>query len=143
MNGYVRETVSYILRLKEAAWELLIVPNEETPSERNDPRVRLVPSGRVGPGAKRDLAAKMAGGEVLVFLDDDSYPREDLLTAAKPYFDDPSVAAVGGPVITPPHDGFRRKASGAVFLSRFSGGAPERYLPVGGFNSPYGLFREA
>ena len=32
---------------------------------------------------------------------------------------------------SPPHDDFWQKVSGAVFLSRFSGGAPERYLSVG------------
>ena len=131
VNDYVRETISHILRLKDPAWELIIVPNEDTPSEWHDQRVRLISSGRVGPAAKRDRAAKMAQGEILVFLDDDSYPREDLLTAVRPFFSDLQVAAVGGPAITPPEDGFWQRVSGAVFLSRFSGGSPERYLPVG------------
>jgi GT2 family glycosyltransferase len=41
------------------------------------------------------------------------------------------VVAIGGPAITPPTDGFWQKVSGAVFLSKFSGGNPERYLPIG------------
>jgi len=131
VNGYVRETVSHIRGLKDPDWELIIVPNEDTPSEWNDSRIRLISSGRVGPAAKRDMAAKIAQGEILVFLDDDSFPREDLLTAARPFFSDTAVAAVGGPAITPPEDGFWQRVSGAMFLSRFSGGSPERYFPVG------------
>src|SRR5262245_58252117 len=100
-------------------------------SEWDDGRIRIVASGRVGPAAKRDLAAGMAQGAILVFLDDDSYPAEDLLDVALPFFEDPGVAAIGGPALTPPEDGFWQRVSGAVFLSRLSGGAPERYIPSG------------
>jgi len=131
INDYIRETVSHILQLKEGDWELIVVPNEVPATEWSDPRIQLMRSGRVGPGAKRDMAAKVAKGTVLVFLDDDSYPEHDLLTVARPFFSDPSVAALGGPAVTPPEDGFWQKVSGAVFLSRFSGGMPERYVPVG------------
>lgn len=131
VNGYVRETVPHILHLSNPDWELILVPNEVTQSEWQDERVRVLTSGRVGPGGKRDLAATVASGDVLVFLDDDSYPRADLLDVAAPHFDDPDVVAIGGPAITPPQDSFWQRVSGAVFLSRFSGGAPERYVPVG------------
>ena len=50
---------------------------------------------------------------------------------ARPCFDDRSVAAIGGPALTPPEDGFWQRVSGVVFLSRLSGGAPERYAPIG------------
>lgn len=131
INDYVRETVSYILKLRDQDWELLIVPNDPSPSEWNDSRITIMSSGRVGPGAKRDMAAQVAHGDVVVFLDDDSYPQEDLLSIARPFFKDVSLAAIGGPAITPSEDGFWQKVSGAVFLSRFSGGSPERYVPVG------------
>ena len=162
INDYVRETVPHIQRLVDLRWELMVIPNEEAPNEwPEDGRVRVFPSGRVGPAAKRDLGAAQALGEILVFLDDDSYPAEDLLTIAERYFADPSIVALGGPAITPPDDEFWQRVSGAVFLSKFSGGAPERYvsvgnaqpvqdwpsvnlmvrrdsfLAIGGFNSPY------
>ena len=132
INAYVRETVPYILKLDSPDWELIVVPNDDAASEWGDARIRMIASGRVGPGAKRDMAAKGAQGEILVFLDDDSYPRTDLLDVAQRYFADPGVVALGGPGITPPQDGFWQRVSGAVFLSRLSGGAPERYVPVGG-----------
>ena len=84
-----------------------------------------------------------------------------MLEIAYKNFIDNGIIALGGPAITPPHDDFWQKVSGAVFLSKFSGGVPERYKPqgeirfvddwpsvnlmerkddflaVGGFNSPY------
>jgi GT2 family glycosyltransferase len=132
INGYVRETVPYIQRLKGAEWELFIIPNEEEPSEwADDDRIRVISSGRVGPADKRDMGARLANGSILVFLDDDSYPEPNLLEVATRYFSDPEVIALGGPGITPPSDAFWQRVSGAVFLSRFTGGAPERYVPVG------------
>ncbi len=132
VNAYVRETVPYVLKLDNADWELILVPNEAMASEWPDPRISVIASGRVGPGTKRDRAAKVARGDILVFLDDDSYPRADLLDVAQRHFADPGVVALGGPGITPPQDGFWQRVSGAVFLSKLSGGAPERYVPVGG-----------
>lgn len=132
INDYVRETVPHIQRLVGPQWELMVIPNEEEPNEwPGDGRVRVFPSGRVGPAAKRDMGAAQAKGEILVFLDDDSYPAEDLLVVAQRYFADESIVALGGPAITPPDDGFWQRVSGAVFLSKFSGGAPERYVPIG------------
>lgn len=127
----MRETVPYIMKLGRADWELIIVTNEPEPCEWTDQRISLISSGRIGPGLKRDLGAKSAKGKILVFLDDDSYPKEDLLDAAIKYFERPEVAAIGGPAITPPQDSFWARVSGAVFLSRLSGGAPERYVPCG------------
>lgn len=132
INDYVRETVSYIQRMSNPNWELFILPNEDCPNEwLGDLRISIVPSGRVGPADKRDMGAKLASGDVLVFLDDDSYPKPNLLDVATKYFADPEVIAIGGPGITPPHDSFWQRVSGAVFLSRFTGGSPERYVSIG------------
>jgi len=131
INDYVRETVAHIKALDSSNWELMILPNEADRDEWGDSRIKIIPSGKVGPAVKRDLGAKFARGKFLVFLDDDSYPNKDLLNVASSYFDKTQIVAIGGPAITPPNDGFWQKVSGAVFLSRFSGGAPERYRPVG------------
>ncbi|MBT8579354.1 glycosyltransferase [Polynucleobacter paneuropaeus] len=161
LNDYIRETVPHIQSLSSNNWELLIIPNESSDNEWVDERIKIAASGRVGPAAKRDLGGKIAQGEILVFLDDDSYPNPNLLEVASFYFDDHAVVAIGGAAITPPGDSFWQKVSGAVYLSKYSGGNPERYMPigevkvvddwpsvnfmvrrneflaVGGFNSPY------
>ncbi len=133
INDYVRETVSYVQALDSIDWELIIVPNNDDINEwENEKRISLISSGRVGPADKRDQAAKIAKGKILVFLDDDSYPKSDLLSIATRYFSDESISAIGGPAITPDSDTYWQKVSGAVFLSRFTGGNPERYKPIGG-----------
>jgi GT2 family glycosyltransferase len=90
----------------------------------------MMSSGRVGPAEKRDLAARVATGVYLVFLDDDSYPESNLLSLALTKFTSGSVA-LGGPAMTPASDSFKQKVSGVVFSSRITGGSPERYRPVG------------
>jgi GT2 family glycosyltransferase len=132
VNDYVRETVPWIQRLDDSDWELFVVTNDDALNEwSDDPRIQFLSSGRVGPAEKRDQAALVAHGEILVFLDDDSYPQPDLLSVASRYFNDPSVSALGGPAITPESDTYRQKISGAVFMSKLTGGSPERYIPVG------------
>jgi len=132
INDYVQETVPYIQNLTVDTWEIIIIPNNPEPNQwQQDKRITILPSGRVGPAEKRDLGAKQATGEILVFLDDDSYPEPNLLEISTQYFQDQQVVALGGPAITPPQDGFWQKVSGAVFLSKLSGGVPERYIPIG------------
>lgn len=161
INAYVRETIPYIQAIKRNDWEVLVIPNEKEGNEWGDPRITIAHSGKVGPAKKRDMGAELANGEILVFLDDDSYPEADILDIAELYFKDDQVVALGGPAITARNDTFWQRVSGAVFLSKLSGGIPERYIPigkvrqiddwpsvnlmvrrhnfrdVGGFNSPY------
>lgn len=133
VNDYVRETVPIIQQLDGPEWELFINTNEPEESPwPQDSRIYMTHSGRVGPADKRDQCAQIARGEILVFLDDDSYPNPDFLTVAQSLFERPEVIAVGGPAVTPPTDTFLQKVSGAVFSSRLTGGNPERYRPVGG-----------
>ena len=131
LNDYVLETVPYIVGLDYSDWELFIVTNYEQISEwPEEPRIKMMSSGRVGPAEKRDLAARAAAGTYLVFLDDDSYPESNLLSLALTKFTSGSVA-LGGPAMTPVSDSFKQKVSGVVFSSRITGGSPERYRPVG------------
>jgi GT2 family glycosyltransferase len=161
INAYVRENVPHIQGLTTPSWELIILPNDAEPNIWNDEKIKVISSGAVGPAKKRDLGAAAATGEILVFLDDDSYPEPNLLCVAEKHFSNDEVVALGGPAMTPPDNSFWQRVSGAVFLSKFSGGAPERYVPlgkpreitdwpsvnlmvrrtefleIGGFNSPY------
>jgi len=132
INDYVRETIPYIQALRNFDWELFIIPNMLENNEwSEDERIRIIESGNVGPADKRDIGAKKASGDVLVFLDDDSYPEPDILEIANEHFISPEIIAVGGPGITPSSNSFWQKVSGAVFLSKYTGGAPERYLSLG------------
>ena len=137
INDYVRESCPHVMAQTGATLEWICLPDVADPSSDgvadDGDRVRVVATGAVGPARKRDIGAEMARGRILAFLDDDAYPTADWLQAALPHFDDTTVAAVGGPGVTPPSDGFWKQVSGWVFASRLgSGGARNRYLPVGG-----------
>jgi len=76
------------------------------------------------------MALNYAKGDILAFIDDDAYPVKDWLTNAVKNFEDPEVAAVGGPAVTPASDNIRQKASGRVYASILvSGSFSYRYLP--------------
>lgn len=131
INDYVRETVSYILKINRSDWEVFVVTNQLEPDEWSHDKIKIIESGPVGPAKKRDQAAIIANGDILVFFDDDSYPKADILDHAYKNFKDENIVAVGGPAVTPNDDSFYQKLSGAVFLSKWSGGFPERYIPIG------------
>lgn len=127
-NAYCEESLSWCRRLYPDQ-ELLFSPDFD--GKPALPGVKVLPSGAVGPGAKRDLCAAAASGEYLAFLDDDAYPAKGWLEAAAEVFKDPSVGAVGGPAITPEDDSVRRWASGLVYESALVGGPYAfRYRPL-------------
>lgn len=133
LNDYVNETVAAVQEMDFVDWELFIVTNEDEDSRwKDDARIQMLRSGRVGPAEKRDLASTVATGSYLVFLDDDSFPRLDFLAVAAQVLEDEGVVAIGGPAITPESDSYWQKVSGAAFLSKIVGGAPERYRSMGG-----------
>lgn len=132
VNDYLRESIPQILQLDWSDYEIIII-TDILDKKHQWPKTKILASGPVGPAAKRDLGAKAATGEILAFLDDDAYPRSDWLKESIHCFlENPKVAAVGGPAITPQDDGLLQKVSGAVFESYLGGGnLRNRYLCIG------------
>jgi len=131
INQYVLENIEKIRALTCKDWEIIIITNDNETLGGGDKRIKTISSGRVSPGLKRDIGARESVGEVLVFLDDDSYPETNFLEIAKSHFQDKNIMAIGGPGVTPPQNSLWQKASGAVFETYFFNGSPERYLPLG------------
>jgi len=139
INDYARECISHIQSLSETC-EIILVPDHDDGTIIDG--VTIIPSWPIAaPGGKRDMAAKLASGEILAFIDDDAYPSNEWLDAALPHFEDPEVAAVGGPGVTPPTDGYRERASGWILASPMGSGAytyrfrPGRWRTVDDFPS--------
>ncbi len=144
INSYIYESIPEILKLEYGDYGIIIFPDtfdgdkeftkltQQTQSiQQLQLKLRVIPTGSIGPAEKRDLAIRYSNADILAFLDDDAYPRKDWLRNAVIHFHNPYVAAVGGPAVTPHDDSFWQRVSGAVFLSRFGGGNPERYWSVG------------
>jgi len=109
----------------------LILTDEREYYPFDDYRFRLIASGKVGPGKKRNIGASYATGDVLAFLDDDAYPSEDWLDIGAEIFADESVYALGAPAITPTDAKFKEKCSGRILQSALTGGGTTyRHTPM-------------
>jgi len=124
VDHYARNCVEYCKRLDYGNSEILLLPDNVR--EKVD-GVKIVPTGPVTPGAKRNIGIAKSRGEICAFIDSDAYPRKDWLKNAIEYFNDPQVAAVGGPGVTPSDDDFMQKASGLVLSSLMVGNLSNRY----------------
>jgi cellulose synthase/poly-beta-1,6-N-acetylglucosamine synthase-like glycosyltransferase len=113
------------LALDYPDYEILVLP--DFGPELNSSGVRIIPTGLVTPGAKRNIGIANSSGEICAFVDSDAYPRRDWLKNAVRYINSSETSAVGGPGITPSEDSDMQKASGHVLSSFMVGGVAERY----------------
>ena len=128
-NPYLRQSVQRSLEqdYPKDRYGIIVLPDEAIDSF--DPSVRIIPSGPELPAIKRNLGVENAKGEIIAFLDDDAYPRENWLSELAGNFTDERLAGVGGPGTTPQEDTFWQKVGGAVYESKMmSGGYSYRYL---------------
>lgn len=125
INDYVKETVSHLKKVRYYDFEVIIVLDEmiKVNFGPKEERFKVIASGQASPGEKRNLAAKEATGDVLVFLDDDAYPDSHWLRAAANVFaEDGELYALGGPDLTPPNVEFLEEISGRIFESYLTSG---------------------
>lgn len=84
------------------------------------------------PSAQRNAALKVARGELIYFLDDDSAPEPDNLRRAVAHFGDPQVKMVGGPNVCPADAPPLEQVFGLVLASWLAfGPSRARYAGVG------------
>lgn len=84
------------------------------------------------PSQQRNLAARVAQGDILYFLDDDSLVPPENLALCSDGMSDPSVAVVGGPSVTPPGDSIVQQLFGYAVASPFGSGAVNKRYRVSG-----------
>lgn len=130
INDYVRETTRHLEVINYDNFEVIVLPDEADKTDVLSADVRVIATGPMGPAEKRDKGSEYASGEILAFLDDDAFPRNDWLVNAVRHFMRPEVGAVAGPGVTPDNDSIMKKASGAVYSSHLgSGSLIYRYIP--------------
>lgn len=123
INEYATECVANILKQSHKYFEVIIITDEEeelSPSIE-DSRIKIISSGPLGPGEKRNIGAKAAKGEILAFIDDDAYPEKDWLENASRIFNEIDIYALGGPGVTPPNVSFLEKMTGYLLESWMTG----------------------
>lgn len=127
ISDYLRqETIPALLKQTDKNFEVIVLPDK--PSKEKFPKTKTIPTWpKTGPADKRDIGAKKAEGEILAFLDDDSYPDKNWLKNALRLIKLPDVTAVCGPALTPSDDNLRQKVSGYVWSSWLGGGGAGTY----------------
>lgn len=131
INNFLKENITHLKKLNYDSFEVLIIlDNEEAFDLDGDTRFKLLAVGPKGPGEKRNIGASAATGNILVFLDDDAYPKSDWLQKADHIFSNEDIYALGAPGVTPLNANFLEKSSGYVFESYLAGAdATCRYTP--------------
>lgn len=134
MTAAAQRCLREVLAIPGDDHELIVVSDHELDDIPAGARLLLTGAGQdTSPAEKRDHALPYARGRILAFLDDDAYPAPRWLEHAVERFDsDPSIAALGGPGITPPGSSLAERLGGAFYESRLgSGGLRYRFIPAG------------
>lgn len=132
IDVYTRQCVDYCRKLDYENFEVLLLPDD---ASENIEGVRVIATGCVLPGRKRNVGVSNADGEFCAFIDSDAYPSKDWLRNAMKYFNDPMVAGVGGPGVTPEEDSLMHRAGGHVLSSFMVGSISGRYRAEKSFES--------
>ena len=128
-NKNLDECIEYCLKLDYPNYEIIVLPDEEFRYD-ND-KIKIIPTGHMGPAGKRNIGTDNSKGDIIAFIDDDTYPERDWLANVVRHFEDESIGAVGGPAVTPESDTLLERASGGVYSSFLGGGSYRyRYIPM-------------
>ena len=111
-NSYLYECLTQMEKQSYKNYEIILLPDKK--EKVINKKVKVVSTGVMGPGGKRDIGARNARGEIFAFIDDDAYPDNNWLRNTLKHFENPAVAAVCGPGVTPPADDIFQQASGWV-----------------------------
>jgi cellulose synthase/poly-beta-1,6-N-acetylglucosamine synthase-like glycosyltransferase len=132
-NKYLWESLEHLEEVDYPDIEIVVLPDQlsDQCAWAGKLQVIFIPTGPIYPGEKRNIGVERSSGEILAFLDNDTFPTRDWLTHALQHFTDPSIAAVGGPAVTPDSDSVLQIGSGLVYQSRLGGGNYAfRYTPT-------------
>ncbi|MDR0373368.1 MAG: glycosyltransferase [Nitrososphaerota archaeon] len=132
IDEYTKESIAGCKLLEYENFEIIVLPDFQSDIIKG---VKIIPTGAVSPGVKRNFGIKNSAGEFCAFIDNDAYPKSDWILNALKYLEDPQVGGVGGPGLTPESDGFMQKAGGYVLSSFMVGQLSNRYKVQYNFES--------
>jgi len=124
IDRFTLECIAGCRELEYEDFEIIVLPDHSSNLIRD---IKIIPTGEVSPGRKRNIGFQNSTGDLLAFIDSDAYPRKDWLNNAVKYFTDMEIAAVGGPGVMHEKDTVLQKAGGYILSSFMAGGLANRY----------------
>src|ERR1051325_5263365 len=125
---YTRECFAACLEHQEAPSEIIVLPDRAENKSEFYSALKIAPTGKVKPAAKRNQGVRLSQGRVVAFIDSDALPAAGWLANACHHLEEPVAGCVGGPNLNPADDSFLQKASGDVYAT---------YLAMGKFHIRY------
>lgn len=126
--------LQHVLGIRSAArWELIVVDNGSTDEtlhvlddlgRQSRLRMRVVNESVPGGGRTRNTGAMVAGGEILIFIDDDCYVRPDIVDRYCEIFKDPAIGFAGGRILLHDRSDYPLTINESVFEMRFPADRP-------------------
>jgi len=113
INNYVREAIPYFQKQTYKNFEIIIV--SESKEQEKFRKTKIIRVEHVPPSKKRNVGVENSTGEIIAFIDDDAYPKEDWLERAAEEFQNPEIIALGGPSLLPKNSTFFQKVSNKVY----------------------------
>lgn len=108
-NRTIADAFRALQRVEYPDFEVIVVDDgstEPVTATAEGYGYRLIRTKNEGLSNARNIGWKAATGEIVAYLDDDAYPDPDWLSYLAAAFRDSNHAAIGGPNIPPPSDGW-------------------------------------
>ena len=105
----IRECLEGLQKLRYPDFEVIVVNDgskDKTPAIVREYDVRRISTENRGLSAARNVGLQAATGEIVAYIDDDACPDPDWLLYLASAFRNSDYAAIGGPNIPFPNDGF-------------------------------------
>ena len=115
-------TFSFIIPVKPGGFVAALAPLRQI-GEKTPHSFEILVAEGCSPSRQRNAAARQAQGDIIYFIDDDSLISQNGLTACAKIMEDSTVAAVGGPSLTPSSDSLLQQLIGSALSSLLGAGA--------------------
>lgn len=123
LNSYVFECIEHCLSLNYSNFSLVLLPNGkiELPSHlENNPKLKVIETGDITIAAKRNKGIEeVSESRYYGFIDSDAYPQKDWLKNAIEVSEkSEDIYAVGGPILCPANEEFKRRVISNALKSK-------------------------
>ncbi|MFH0832026.1 MAG: glycosyltransferase [archaeon] len=122
IDAYTRQCLKFCLELNYSSYEILLLPDKKEKIEMRNKKIRVIPTGKVVPAAKRNIGMKNSRAGIFAFIDSDAYPDKNWLRNAVMHLKNSEIGLAGGPNLTPKEDSWKQKISGMILASYFCSG---------------------